>query len=238
MYAIVLTHQARLPFAQLVLSSYDEHWPDSGLVFRIPFNTERPLLRSGHPVEYIETRPQIKHTMSALLARIADDEFVYWCTDDRYLAEVHDLAELRSFVQIVDGATEFDSLRLVNHTPRTLGRRKRIHEHRAILARGFWHHQFIRAGILREIFVDVDADDYPIFEPHRALLAGDHVHRAFSTTRSLVRFGEPTIGPDITANGVIDGLRYGIALPDGYGRSALWQYFPPRRDLWSRLRRV
>lgn len=234
MQAIVLSHEPRHAFVELVLRSY-EHWPCGDFVFRVPFTTRPPAFRTERRVEPVRAAEPVGDTMAALLEGIADDEFVYWCTDDRYLDAVLDRAALESLDAWVRSGAElpFDALRLLNHTPPGPGAiavgTARVHEHRAETARGFWHHSYVRAGVLRECFLGSRRRDCTVEEVNRDLRAGRFRHRILSATDSLVRLGETTILGRITANCVEAFARVGLAVPAGFPRCDARELFPNAR---------
>src|SRR5437868_11249966 len=82
MKAIVLTFDRHRAITQHLMLQYQCLWPDHPFRFRIPYqqlhasDTER--------AEYIESPPEIPATVLRLIEDIEDEEWVYWCSDDKY----------------------------------------------------------------------------------------------------------------------------------------------------------
>src|SRR5262245_51213511 len=92
MKAILLSFDDQLEVANLVVEGYNRLWPACPLTFRIPFTDRdaRAIVRAVN-VELVHTERPIRDTMTALLAGVGDDEFVFWCIDDRYPKQIVDL---------------------------------------------------------------------------------------------------------------------------------------------------
>ncbi len=80
--AIVLTCDRYRATTEHVIFQYDRLWPDHPFVFHVPYqelggvDTER--------VRYLTSPSDIKGTVLHLLAEIDDEEWIYWCVDDKY----------------------------------------------------------------------------------------------------------------------------------------------------------
>ncbi|TMP93037.1 MAG: hypothetical protein E6L08_06790, partial [Verrucomicrobia bacterium] len=84
--AIVLTCDRYRAITRHVIFQYDRLWPDHPFVFHVPYqevggtDTKR--------VKYIPSPSDIKGTILHLLAEIDDEEWIYWCVDDKYPIEL------------------------------------------------------------------------------------------------------------------------------------------------------
>src|SRR5437764_10740930 len=82
MKAIVLTCDRYRAVTEHMMLQYEKLWPDHPFNFRIPFqelggtNTKR--------IEYVKTPPEIRATVLELLRNLPDEEWIYWCVDDKY----------------------------------------------------------------------------------------------------------------------------------------------------------
>ena len=80
--AIVLTCDRYRAITRHLIFKYDRLWPDHPFVFHIPYqelggtDTQR--------VKYFTSPSDIKGTVLHLLAEIDDEEWIYWCVDDKY----------------------------------------------------------------------------------------------------------------------------------------------------------
>jgi len=82
MKAIVLTFDRHRAITQHLLLQYERLWPDHPFRFRIPFQQLRGS--DSKRVEYIESPPEIAATILRLIEDIDDEEWIYWCSDDKY----------------------------------------------------------------------------------------------------------------------------------------------------------
>ena len=105
MYAIVLTYDRQIVCAELLYKKYMKLWNNCPLTFRIPYNSPRSdsykYFKSKSNVELVETESSIRETMCGLLNGIDDDEWVYWCMDDRYPYEISSVDALNSVYEFV-----------------------------------------------------------------------------------------------------------------------------------------
>jgi hypothetical protein len=68
-------------------------WPESGLIFRVPYNKVWPKYLAakynGLELEFIQTPPTIKETVLSLIADLHADDIVYWCIDDKFSFDIN-----------------------------------------------------------------------------------------------------------------------------------------------------
>ena len=104
MKAILLSFDPHLEIANLVVETYNRLWPDCPFVFRIPFTDRDPrTIFAAQNIEFIRTPLDIRSTMENLLRGLQEDEFVFWCVDDRYPIEILNLSVLRAVYDFVAG---------------------------------------------------------------------------------------------------------------------------------------
>ena len=82
MKAIVLTFDRHRAITQHLMLQYQRLWPDHPFRFRIPYQQLRA--KDTERTEYIESPPEIPATVLRLIEDIEDEEWVYWCSDDKY----------------------------------------------------------------------------------------------------------------------------------------------------------
>src|SRR5260370_8703265 len=82
MKAIVLTFDRHRDITQHLMLQYERLWPDHPFRFRIPYQQLRGP--DSERAEYIESPPEIVATVLRLIEEIQDEEWVYWCSDDKY----------------------------------------------------------------------------------------------------------------------------------------------------------
>lgn len=224
MYALILTLDRQIEFAQLVIQSYSKLWPTSTFIYRVPYNREYPRVLAQQPnIELIQTGEGIKSTMFSLLNGIEDDEFVYWAIDDRYPVRIRNtriLDRIQAFISA--DRTNIDAVKLISLDANLCDEGSRIvlggirfRWQTKFLANGFYMHHFVRARILRNFFLDFELpDNYSIREFHERLLETGIGNRLLVPRNSLIRFGETSRNGKITLNGLYDLKRYQIKIPD------------------------
>ena len=215
MQAIVLTFDQHLEVANLVVESYNRLWPGCPFVFRIPYQ-ERPVadLFKASNTRFVKTPRAIRATMEHLLAGCADEEFVYWCVDDRFPVRIPDLEALRALYTWIGGPHRpLDALRLgaLTRRARNTGAQDetrplvignaRFFPQRGNMQFGFYMPQFVRAGLLREYLLHPDLPpDYRIRDFHD-WLKGQEVRRAiFTPERFVIQLAESTKEGMLTSN--------------------------------------
>ena len=94
MKAIVLSYDKYHPFADNMIQSYEEIWPSHPFVFRVPYQNYPKYLKDkyGDKIELWEAPYEIKPTVLSLISDLRDDEWIYWCIDDKYLAAIDEQA--------------------------------------------------------------------------------------------------------------------------------------------------
>ena len=118
MKGIVLSFDPHLEIANLLVETYNRLWPDCRFQFRIPFTDRDPrsIFRAQN-VEFISTPPDIRSTVESLLSDLPENEFVFWCIDDRYPIEIFEPAVLRTVRDFAsDAPSDIDSIKLTDLT--------------------------------------------------------------------------------------------------------------------------
>lgn len=191
-----------------------ELWPNNKFTFRIPYNDDavKEYYNNINPgrIELVKTKKPVKDSVRALLAGIPDDEFVYWCFDDVYLYKVFKPGILDALHNHVQNAKDpkFDAIRLLIFREERLSGNGRVmisglkFQQKKFNQVGFWFHQYIKCGVLRELFLNNGLpSDYTIN------LLGEHKqywpsfsHKIFVPAQNLCILGETTRGKGRTIN--------------------------------------
>lgn len=233
--AIVLTCQRHVPFAEHLLDTYDELWPHHPLVFRIPDGSAARQVAERHagrvqlvPTAEGEGRGRFRDTVLDLVADLDDDDWVFWCIDDKYPIRL-DVERLDAIVGQLDESTDVDGLAICRSPssdrpgdpdPTDAVEVAGLTWHRRTSYRKIWHHQFLRVKVLRHLFGSFP----PVIERARhmddlkdrlTLPTGD---RLYVAAVNLATFGESTIDGVITAN-CARSMRRGRGLPEGFAVS-------------------
>ena len=227
MKAIVLSFDKNHPFCELMYRKYMELWPDCPFTFRIPWNEKSPtFFENKSNVELIQCDKHIRLTAEALLGDIDDDEWVYWCIDDRFPIYIN-TDKINTFHENVTGLEELDYVKAFNHKyvctrggsktikPQPLRTGRNITDNLAVQKTGpewgFYMHHYCRARVLKSVFISEGCTH--IDEFHRAHICRGpkqtgptikNLKGAVVIEKSLIDFREPCIDGVIT----IDGLDY------------------------------
>jgi len=160
MKGIILTCDRYRAVTEHMIFKYDQLWPDHPFIFRIPYQ-ELAGPPSGRR-EYIKTPPEIRATALQLIADLDDDEWIYWCVDDKYPIELV-LPKIRTVMANTDDLPEVSGLlfcrckALVRRPDETLFPDERNNSSGDIfLERRSWNqiwiHQLLKVKVLRYLF--------------------------------------------------------------------------------------
>ena len=229
MKALVLTCDRYRAMTEHMILRYEQLWPDHPFVFRIPFQnlagteTER--------THYVRTPEDIRETTLHLITDLDDEEWIYWCIDDKYPIRL----VTKTIVDLIEDATRspdmsgllFCRCRAVLDSPKlTLYPKERVNSLGDIyFERKAWHqiwiHQLLRVKVLRHLFSQL-----PVGIPTaKAMdkLKDDVIklpeHRLFVTKENFAIFGESTHKGLITQNCYESIRSTEIELPRWFRRS-------------------
>lgn len=210
-----------------MMMKYDQLWPEHPFRFRIPYQNAFPAVVSGNQ-EYVKTPENIKSTVLSLLEDLDDEEFIYWCLDDKYPIEL-DVERVEGIYNWIksEEAKEVDGILFC--------RCRRMWDQRYLTAiskldksnfkylerRGYeqiWIHQFIRVKVLRYLFESFP-DEIPsakLMDEYKRKLAKPESHRIFVCEDNYTRFGESTSRGKLTKNCHQSILESGLDLPSWY----------------------
>lgn len=231
--AIVMTCQRYVPIAGHMIDRYAAAWPGHAFRFRLPDGQAARELagRCGEGLELVSTdegegRGRFRAAVLGLLAGIPDDDWVYWCIDDKYVAWL-DLPMARSVADLVSrigdprvAGVSFARARHIDG-PQDETRERLVVSgltfERRFDYRQIWLHQFLRARVLRTLFggfPDRIESAKEMDALHRAARLPDD-QRLYVLHRNAVVFGESTTRGRLTAN-CAASMRQGHGIPPGF----------------------
>jgi hypothetical protein len=211
-----------------MILKYKELWPDHPFVFRVPYQELGG--RATASSEYVKTPPDIRETVLELIADLDDDDWIYWCVDDKYPIEL-----VRTKIdQFVEDAIRSPTLSgllfcrckaLLRKPDVTLYPEERRSSFGDVyLERRGWHqiwiHQLLRVKVLRHLFsqmpkeipsaklMDQLKDDVPKLPEHRL----------FVTMNNFAIFGESTHKGTLNQNCYESIIKTKIKLPKWFRR--------------------
>jgi hypothetical protein len=236
-----------------MIGQYGRLWPDHPFLFRIPF--QRLSGTNSHREEYIRTSPDIPGTVLQLIADLDDEEWIYWCADDKY--------PIRLIVEKVE--TLFKDVRRQNDITGLLCCRCRVTLDRpelsllagerimpggdVLLERRKWYqiwiHQFLRVKVLRYFFTHMPKaipNAKAMDELKNDIPKPDEL-RLLVTKENYAVFGESTQRGDLTLNCYESLKQAGLDLPDWFRKPndnyvTMGELPDQRRSSWSRLAKV
>jgi hypothetical protein len=224
--AIVLTYDRYRAITQHLIVQYERLWPDHPFVFHIPYqelggvDTER--------IKYRQAPSDIKATVLHLLADIDDEEWIYWCVDDKYPIQLV-TDKIASLISHAMRSPEVSGLlfcrcRVTLSNPKLALYPRKIKnpfgdvyfERKAWFQ--IWIHQLLRAKVLRYLFTHLP-DHIPSAKAMDELkndVPKLAEHRLFVTKENFAVFGESTQRGVITQNCYESMLASGIELPEWF----------------------
>jgi hypothetical protein len=178
-YAIVLSYDENHIFVDNLLFKMQKLWPNSGMIYRIPYNSERPtylvMKYKGLELELIKTPSTIKETVLSLIADLHDNDWIYWCIDDKFPFDINKrkaqqtLNWVRQEKDEIICGVSFAKVRVLEKLKKTssLARNSILHIEgniklirRESFASVFWMPQFFRKKIIRKVFNSFPDNDF------------------------------------------------------------------------------
>lgn len=225
MLAIVLTFDKYRVLAEHMLHRYDRLWPDHPFYFRIPYQDLRGA--DSPRLHYVKTPAAIKDTVLTLLDDLENEQWIYWCIDDKYPIAL-DLPQIMSIAAWTSdnhktcefSGAMFCRCRALLRAENLTGE-KIIDDHgRVYLERKAYHqiwiHQFLRVKVLRHLF-----ESFPdIIDSAKSMDAmlldveKPSSHRIFVTQDNFAIFGESTSRGLITKNCYDSIVENNLTLPE------------------------
>jgi hypothetical protein len=223
MKAIVLTYDKYRAVTEHMVWQYGRLWVDHPFCFRIPYQ-ELPGENSEQR-EYVQSPADIRGTVLTLLRDLDDEEWIYWCIDDKYPITL-ELPRIRKILEWVEqGLLECDGIlfcRCRNMLTESALRTERLQDkfnHIYLRRKNYeqiWIHQFVRVKVIRHLFEQMpDAiGTAKVMDHLKEKVVLPESHRLFVTERNLAVFGESTSRGKLTANCYRSLLAAQLPLPE------------------------
>jgi hypothetical protein len=230
MKAIVLTYDRHRAITEHMILQYERLWPDHPFVFRIPYQNLRG--NDSVRIKFIKApggKPgDIPATVRQLLADVEDEEWVYWCMDDKYPIRLV-IEKIARLIAYTRQSADMSGL-LFCRCRVTLGRpdlallpgKRRTPVGDVLLERKAWYqiwiHQLLRAKVLRYLFsrISDSLDSGKALDAAKSNIVKLEEHRLFVTEKNLAVFGESTRGGAITRNCYDSIRKTNIELPEWF----------------------
>src|SRR5712691_1441198 len=210
MKAIVLTCDRFRAITEHMILQYERLWPNHPIVFRIPFQNLRGA--NTDKSEYRQTPENIRATVLELLSDVDDEEWIYWCVDDKYpirlvtdkierlisdaiqSPEMSGLLFCRCRVTLTNPKLALYPAKMISSSGEVLLERKAWFQ--------IWLHQLLKTKVLRYLFSQLP-DDIPnakAMDELKDAVPRLREHRLFVTEKNFAVFGESTHRGAITQN--------------------------------------
>lgn len=234
MKAIVLSCDKYHPFSQHMVQCYDALWPGHPFTFLIPYTQDLPTdWDTKSALSFIQTPNDIKGCALKLLESCDEDEWVYWCIDDKYpiYIDVDVIEKTFSYIDS-DASSEISAVCISRSRGLMLGALVDENDRidiapslsaiRRLRFNQIWYHQFIRAGVLKYMFQSFPDDDFRAKEMDYFIHGLDMPAHfgLYVTEENNSLYGESTTRGKITANCAKSFKAKGLALPQGFPLAA------------------
>jgi hypothetical protein len=178
-YAIVLSYDKNHIFVDNLLFKMEELWPNSGMIYRIPYNTVKPtylvMKYKRLELDFIQTPSTIKETVLSLIADLHDNDWLYWCIDDKFPFDINNRKAQQTLNWVRQEQDEsicgvsFAKVRVLEKLKKSSSLDKDSILHiegniklirRASFANVFWMPQFFRTKIISKVFNSFPDNDF------------------------------------------------------------------------------
>ncbi|MCK4895137.1 MAG: hypothetical protein KAT07_14275 [Calditrichia bacterium] len=230
MKAIVLTYDKYRALTEHMIFKYQQLWPDHPFYFRIPYQYLKG--EDTSKCEYIHCSIDIKETVLTLLRDLDDDEWVYWCIDDKYPISL-DLPRINVVMNWVLNSPPdqcsgmlFCRIRSVLNGKALrqdwIGRNVRLRDsfgNTYLLRKNYeqiWLHQFLRVKVIRHLFEKLPdtIENAKVMDSLKSKISLPKSHFLFVTKENLATFGESTSRGELTLNCYESIAENSLALPE------------------------
>ncbi len=236
MKAIVFTCDKYMAFANHTIMSYERHWPSNQFTYRVPYNTTYPQFMADHygkKLELVKTDSPIRATVLQILADLDEQEWIYWCMDDRYILRARDkeLQALYEFVLTITDPLIYSVLAIATqpyfHHEKFIKKDSffDVKEDLRIYETVFteeerlmemYRPQFVRVKQLRRLFESFPDRDFVAVEmngfPHQKLKG----EKAYVPEKNLLLVGESTHRGELTENSLMSFKQLGLDIPENF----------------------
>lgn len=209
MKAIMLSYDNNHKYCELTYRMYMDLWPTCPYHFYIPWNKYQPKYFIGKSnVTLIQCSSRIMPTMQALLTNVDDDDWIYWCIDDRFPTSI-DIVGMQQLYDHLNNYDKFDFVRPFhrNTINSSLFDFFDVDDEYLIQNKkqewGYYMHHYCKAYMLKRIYFKGDLDTIDDFHFY---VKNNTINNTVGLIRSnsnldLIKFREPLIDGKETPSG-------------------------------------
>lgn len=213
-----------------MVQCYDTLWPGNPFTFFVPYTHDKPSgWDTTSSITFVHAPNAIKACALKLLESCEDNEWVYWCIDDKYPMYL-DVAVIQKTMAYIHSAASNEVSSICVSRSRGLMLSALIDENdlisiapsltavRRLRFNQIWYHQFIRAGVLKYMFHSFPDKHFRAKEMDYFIddLRMPAHFRLYVTEQNNSLYGESTTLGNITANCAKSFKKNGLPLPDGF----------------------
>jgi hypothetical protein len=230
MKAIVQSCDRYHTMTEHMLVKYEQLWPSNPFTFRIPWNKKKPQnIRDKFKtkIDLIHTDIKFKETFNSLTQDLDDNEWVYWCIDDKYPIKLDEEKgnQVLNFVESINDPKIinvcFHFVRGIENSANCIQREGsgmevrfeglRFIEHKSFVNN--WLHQFFRVKALREFWGHINEPSL-----YKALAMDNDVQPlngiSLTLDHNICVYGESTFKGFVTQNCKTSCEKFNIEVPD------------------------
>lgn len=209
MKAIVLTFDNNRFLTEHMILKYEQLWPDNPFLFLIPF--QKLSFQETKKRQYIKSPTAIKATVLRLLKDLDDEEWIYWCIDDKYPINLNLKPIQQVFTWVQKNPAKIDGIsftRLAEWLEKEYVEAStiNINESISLLERNgyerIWMHQFLKVKVIKYIFEQLP-DNFGAAKRMDTLIKSiqkPQNHRLFVTKKNFAIYGESASRGMLTKN--------------------------------------
>lgn len=226
MKAVVLTCDKYIKLAEHTILTYEKLWKNNPFTFRVPYNSNYPNFlkeKYGEKIELVKTESPIKQTVLTLLADLDDEEWIYWCMDDRYLVRIKDRIA-QDIYNLITTIKEPEICCILLILPEKHVKFKLIKEDiKIVTPNGFslfktsrkslWRPQFLRVKVIRRLFSGFPDYDFAAKEMDSFTKNTVKEEKCYVPEKNLVVVGESTHRGELTENCASSFKKFGLEIP-------------------------
>lgn len=215
-----------------MMHTYGMLWPDHSFVFRVPYQTYPIELKEkyGARIELVQSKKDIVPTLHTLLEGIDDEEWIYWCIDDRYpiFLDTEALSGISRWIATANipdvagigftyNGRDWSSANISQKEYAIKDDKRRIY-YRLTNYKVIWFHQFMRAKVLRGLAKNFpegirNAKEMDGYKDEAVL---PETYKRYLLKKRLAAFGESSNRGMLTRNCLESMQKLKISIPDDF----------------------
>ena len=222
--AIVMSLDRNRAMTEHMILQYEKLWPDHPFIFRIPYQTLGG--KDSETRQYIQSPEPVRATVLRLLEDVDDEEWIWWCLDDKYPVRLM-LDRVKRFIELALESPKMSGMlfcrcrQLLRRPKKTLFPGKwRDRDGQVYYERRGWQqifiHQLLRAKVPRHLYLNLPAHGQRDHDKLKHDVIKPPDWRLFVTRENFAVFGESTQLGKITQNCYDSIIKTDIELPERF----------------------